>query len=97
MNGLLDRDIAHIARVMRPSLTGDLGGPILSSSYWRTRLHRLLEAPMLTKAQLCSIDSLLLELDEFDAGGFGVMFPQPVDGNDGARGTHEAVQSVQSA
>ncbi|GAB7526762.1 hypothetical protein [Paraburkholderia sp. 2C] len=91
MNGLLDRDIAHIARVMRPSLTGDFGGPILTSAYWRQRLHRLLEAPVLTKVQLCAIDSLLLELDEFDAGGFGVMFPQPIEAADG---TPEAVQSA---
>jgi hypothetical protein len=91
MNGLLDRDIAHISRVMRPSLTGDFGGPILTSAYWRQRLHRLLEAPMLTKAQLCAIDSLLLELDEFDAGGLGVLFPQPIESADG---TQDAVQSA---
>ena len=91
MNGLLDRDIAHIARVMRPSLTGDFGGPILASAYWRQRLHRLLEAPMLTKVQLCAIDSLLIELDEFDAGGLGVLFPQPIEAADGAQ---EVVQSA---
>jgi hypothetical protein len=78
MNGLIDREIAHITRVMCPSLTGDLAGAILSSSYWRKRLFELLNAPVLNKAQLCAIDSLLLELDEFDAGGFGVSFPHPV-------------------
>ncbi|MFC0574407.1 hypothetical protein [Paraburkholderia solisilvae] len=66
-------------------MTGDFGGPILSSVYWRERLHRLLEAPMLTKVQLCAIDSLLVELDEFDAGGFGVMFPHPVEAADGTQ------------
>jgi hypothetical protein len=94
MNGLLDRDIAHIARVMRPSLTGDLAGPILSSGYWRKRLHRLLEVQMLTKAQLCAIDNLLLELDEFDAGGFGVTFPHPLESADATWETPEVVQSA---
>jgi hypothetical protein len=90
MNSLIDGDIAHIARVMRPSLTGDLGGPILSSRYWRERLHRLLNTPVLTKAQLCAVDSLLLELDEFDAGGLGVFFPQPVEIADGTQESHIA-------
>jgi hypothetical protein len=40
---LIDQDIAHITRVMLPSLHGDLGGPILPSTYWRKRLHQLLE------------------------------------------------------
>jgi hypothetical protein len=62
---LIDQDIAHIARVMRPALHGDLGGPILPASYWRQRLHDLLDADHLTKAQLCAIDSLLLQLDRF--------------------------------
>lgn len=68
MMTLIDQDIAHITRVMLPSLHGDLGGPILPSSYWRKRLYQLLEAEHLSKAQLCSLDSLLLQLDEFDAG-----------------------------
>jgi len=62
---LIDQDIAHIARVMRPALHGDLGGPILPASYWRQRLHKLLDADHLTKSQLCAIDSLLLQLDRF--------------------------------
>ncbi len=66
MMTLIDQDIAHITRVMQPSLHGDLGGPILPPSYWRERLHRLLEAEHLSKAQLCALDSLLLQLDEFD-------------------------------
>ena len=63
---LIDQDIAHIGRVMRPSLYGDADGPILPTDYWRKRLHRLLDEPHVTKAQLVSIDSLLLELDQFD-------------------------------
>jgi hypothetical protein len=79
MYGLIDQDIAHIARLLRPSLTGDLGGALLSSKHWRRRLHQLLDSQSLTKAQLCAIDSLLLELDEFDSGGRGVSFPQALE------------------
>jgi len=66
VNRLIDQEIAHISRVMWPSLLGDLGGAILPSDYWRRRLHALLEAPSLTKAQLCGVDSLLLQLDQYE-------------------------------
>lgn len=66
MNHLIDQEIAHITRVMRPSLLGDLGGPILSSAYWRRRLHVLLDAPSLTKMQFRAIDSMLVLLDHYD-------------------------------
>ncbi len=69
MMTLIDQDIAHITRVMRPSLHGDLGGPILPATYWRQRLYRLLDGEHLSKAQLCSIDSLLLQLEEFVRAG----------------------------
>ena len=64
---LIDQDIAHITRVMKPSLCGDFGGPILPAEYWRKRLYDLLDAHHVTKTQLCSIDDLLLQLDELDA------------------------------
>ncbi|MEW6343805.1 MAG: hypothetical protein RXR20_19635 [Paraburkholderia sp.] len=64
---LIDQDIAHITRVMKPSICGDLGGPILPPEYWRKRLYQLLDAHHVTKTQLCSIDDLLLQLDELDA------------------------------
>lgn len=64
---LIDQDIAHIARVMRPSLHGDLDGSILSADYWRQRLYKLLDASNLSRAQLCAVDSLLLQLDNFGA------------------------------
>ncbi|MFM0739472.1 hypothetical protein PQQ51_19700 [Paraburkholderia xenovorans] len=64
---LIDQDIAHIRRVMRPSLHGDLGGPILPAAYWRKRLYDLLDSGNLSHAQLCTVDSLLLQLDEFDS------------------------------
>jgi hypothetical protein len=64
---LIDQDIAHITRVMKPSICGDLGGPILPPEYWRKRLYQLLDAHHVTKPQLCVIDDLLLQLDELDA------------------------------
>lgn len=64
---LVDRDIAHISRAMRLSLHGDLGGPILPPAYWRQRLYTLLDTGYLSHAQLCSVDSLLLQLDQFSA------------------------------
>lgn len=69
MNRLIDQEIAHISRVMWPSLLGDMSSPILSSEYWRMRLHALLDTPSLTKVQLCAIDSLLLRLDHYDRHG----------------------------
>ncbi|MEX3930219.1 hypothetical protein AB4Y32_00115 [Paraburkholderia phymatum] len=71
MNRLIDQEIAHISRVMWPALLGDLGGPILSSDYWRKRLHALLDAPAVTKVQLCALDSLLLQLDDYERRGIG--------------------------
>ncbi|MGF7133730.1 hypothetical protein P3T40_005229 [Paraburkholderia sp. EB58] len=66
MNTFIDEGIAHIARVMRPALHGDLGGSYLPSAYWRQRLYQILDTTHLTNAQLRTVDSLLLELDEFD-------------------------------
>ncbi len=64
---LIDQDIAHIKRVMKLSLCGDCGGPILPAEYWRKRLYDLLDAHHVTNTQLCSIDDLLLQLDDLDA------------------------------
>ena len=72
---LFDQDIAHIRRVMRPSLHGDLGGPILPAAYWRKRLCQLLDTGNLSHAQLCSVDSLLLQLDQFEAQSQSVWNP----------------------
>ncbi|OUL75512.1 hypothetical protein CA601_41760 [Paraburkholderia hospita] len=69
MGMFFDQDIAHIARVMVPALAGDLGGPVLPAEYWRGRLHKLLDATHLTHAQLCALDILLLQLDDFEATG----------------------------
>jgi hypothetical protein len=64
---LIDGDITHISRAMRLSLQGDLAGPILPPAYWRERLYRLLDTGNLTHPQLCAVDSLLLQLDQFQA------------------------------
>jgi hypothetical protein len=66
MSNLIDQDIAHIRRVMPLSLAGDFGGPILPGSYWRQRLHRLLDTGLVNKGQLSEIDTLLLMLDLHD-------------------------------
>ncbi|WP_310629840.1 hypothetical protein [Paraburkholderia sp.] len=63
MSNLIDQDIAHIRRVMPLSLSGDFGGPILPVTYWRSRLHRLLDTGHVNKGQLAKIDSLLIQLD----------------------------------
>jgi hypothetical protein len=66
MNRFIDEGIAHIARVMRPALYGEEVGLYLSSDYWRKRLYQILDTAHLNNAQLRAVDSLLLELDEFD-------------------------------
>jgi hypothetical protein len=66
MNRLIDEGIAHIARVMKPALYGEMVGFYLSSAYWRRRLYRILDETHLNNAQLRAVDGLLLELDEFD-------------------------------
>ncbi|MFT0174879.1 hypothetical protein ACLKMY_39275 [Paraburkholderia mimosarum] len=67
METLIDQEIGHLARVMRPSLVGGPCGPILPAQYWRWRLNSLLDAPHLTRAQFCALDSLLLQLGAFEA------------------------------
>lgn len=69
MGIFFDEEIAHIARVMVPSLTGNFDGSILQAEYWRGRLYKLLDSTHLTRAQLCALDSLLLQLDKFEAKG----------------------------
>jgi hypothetical protein len=66
MNRFTDDCIAHIARVMKPALYGEVVGLYLTSDYWRHRLYQILDSTHLTHAQLRAVDALLLELDEFD-------------------------------
>ena len=90
MNRLIDQEIAHISRVMWPSLLGGMGGTILTSEYWRMRLHALLDAPSLTKIQLCALDSLLLRLDHYDRYGPDV-HPAPFAEATGEHGAEPVV------
>jgi hypothetical protein len=62
----IDLELAHIAKVMAASMTGNLAGPILSGDYWRSRLHWLLDSQHLTNAQLRELDRLLLQLDDLE-------------------------------
>ncbi|RFU46159.1 hypothetical protein [Paraburkholderia sp. DHOC27] len=66
MNRLIDEGIAHIARIMKPALYGEVVGLYLTSDYWRSRLYQILDNAHLNNAQLRAVDGLLLELDEFD-------------------------------
>lgn len=66
MSSLIDQDIAHIRRVIPLSLSGDFGGSILPASYWRMRLHRLLDTGHVNKGQLADIDSLLIQIDLYE-------------------------------
>ncbi len=65
----VELEIAHIARVMPPSLTGDFETPVMGVSYWRKRLHTLLKQNHLTHVQLATVDMLLRQLDGFEARG----------------------------
>jgi hypothetical protein len=63
----MDDDIAHVARVMVPSLSAFLGEPVIPPSYWRKRLHRMQGAFHLTDSQASTIRRLLGELELFEA------------------------------
>lgn len=63
----MDEDIAHVARVMAPSLRAFRGEPVLPPSYWRKRLQRIQDEFPLTQLQTFQIKHLLGELDRFEA------------------------------
>ena len=65
----VEQEIAHIARVMPPSLGGDFEVPVMGVTYWRKRLHTLLKQNHLTHVQLTTVDTLLRQLDGFEALG----------------------------
>ncbi|MCG5075425.1 hypothetical protein [Paraburkholderia tagetis] len=64
---LLDQEIAHITRAVRSSSSRPAAETVLPPAYWRRRLNELLGSEHLTKAQLSAIDSLLRELDSYEA------------------------------
>jgi hypothetical protein len=63
----MDDDIAHVARVMAPSLRAFRGEPVLPPAYWRKRLERIQDDFPLTELQTFQIERLLGELDRFEA------------------------------
>jgi hypothetical protein len=65
----VEQEIAHIARVMPASLAGDFEEPVMGVDYWRKRLHTLLKQNHLTHVQLATVDTLLRQLDGFEALG----------------------------
>jgi hypothetical protein len=71
----VEQEIAHIARVMPPSLAGDFEVPVMGVAYWRKRLHTLLKQNHLTHVQLSTVDTLLRQLDGFEA--LGRWLPRP--------------------
>jgi len=71
----VEQEIAHIARVMPLSLAGDFEEPVMGVDYWRKRLHVLLKQNHLTHVQLATVDTLLRQLDGFEA--LGRWLPQP--------------------
>ncbi|WP_232064386.1 hypothetical protein [Paraburkholderia dioscoreae] len=63
----MDEDIAHVARVMVPSLSAFRGEPVLQPAYWRRRLQRIQSEFRLTEMQASQIQHLLGDLDKFEA------------------------------
>ncbi|MBN3813378.1 hypothetical protein G3N97_30375 [Paraburkholderia sp. Ac-20347] len=63
----IDQEIAHIMRVMVPSLLTEGAIPILSFEYWHQRLSNLLDTAQLSHAQFRTIDSLMTQLERLQA------------------------------
>ncbi|WP_245004645.1 hypothetical protein [Paraburkholderia sacchari] len=63
----IDQEIAHVMRVMVPTLLSDSTVPILSFDYWHKRLSNLLDMAHLTHAQFRTVDSLMTQLEHLQA------------------------------
>jgi hypothetical protein len=63
----IDQELAHIMRVMVPSLLAEGAVPILSSAYWHKRLSNLLDTAQLSHAQFRTVDSLMTQLERLQA------------------------------
>lgn len=63
----IEQDIAHIARVMMPSLQTASGIPILPPEYWHKRLSDLLDTACLSHAQFCAVDRLMTQIERIQA------------------------------
>ena len=64
---LADQDLTHLERVLRRSLSCDLGGPLLPLSYWRERLASVTRQSHLSVTQIQIVDRLYRYIDEFEA------------------------------
>ncbi|WP_250450835.1 hypothetical protein [Caballeronia sp. ATUFL_M2_KS44] len=63
---MADQDLAHLQRVMRRSLSCDLGGPLLPPSYWRERLAAVTRQSHLSPTQVQIVHRLYLYIDAFE-------------------------------
>jgi hypothetical protein len=64
----IDQEIAHIARVMMPSLQTASGIPVLSPDYWHKRLLNLLDNACLSRSQFYTVDRLMVQIERVQAG-----------------------------
>ncbi|RQH09001.1 hypothetical protein [Paraburkholderia dinghuensis] len=60
---LIDQEIAHIARVMMPSMQTASGIPILPPAYWHKRLLNLLDRACLSRSQFYAVDRLMIQIE----------------------------------
>lgn len=64
---LIDQEIAHITRIMMPSLQTASGVPILTPGYWHQRLSDLLDTNQLSHDQFCTVDALMIQIERIQA------------------------------
>ncbi|WP_233868442.1 hypothetical protein [Paraburkholderia adhaesiva] len=64
---LIDEEIAHIARVMMPSMQTASGIPILPPAYWHKRLLNLLDRACLSRSQFYAVDRLMTQIERIQA------------------------------
>ncbi|MDR5854025.1 hypothetical protein P9239_13930 [Caballeronia sp. LZ062] len=64
---LADQDLAHLQKVLRRSLSCDLGGPLLPPSYWRGRIAAITRQAHLSPTQIQTVHRLYLYIDAFEA------------------------------
>jgi hypothetical protein len=63
---LADKDLAHLERVLRRSLSCDFGGPLLPPAYWRERIAAIIRQAHLSPTQIQTVHRLYLYLDIFE-------------------------------
>ncbi|MCX5542912.1 hypothetical protein M3A49_26060 [Paraburkholderia sp. CNPSo 3076] len=63
----IDDEIAHITRVMAPSLSAGTTPAVFSFDYWYARLCALLDLAQITPSQFRTVDALMVELESRQA------------------------------